>query len=163
VQGFADESAWSRGQTWALYGFATVYRFTQDRTFLHASHRLADYFCKRVEEADEEGAVYWDFDAPRPPRLWDTSAAMIACSGMLLLYQLDGVTDHLSTVFKIIRTCLRKARNGSEADTILAHATVNNNEHANEPIRDTGLVYADYFFLEVGNRLLEISSKLEKN
>ncbi|KAI5457554.1 glycoside hydrolase family 88 protein [Mariannaea sp. PMI_226] len=160
VQGYADDSCWSRGQAWALYGYATAYRFTKNKLFLDASIRLSKYFCSRVNEnlgdKDNEGAVFWDFDAPRPPALLDTSAAMIACSGMLLLYKLTGQAQFLPTVTKIMSHVIEKARAPSTADTILAHATVNNNRHAENPVRDTGLVYADYYFLEVGNRLIDM-------
>ena len=33
-QGYSDESMWSRGQSWAIYGFTMVYRFTRDPRFL---------------------------------------------------------------------------------------------------------------------------------
>lgn len=156
VQGFSDDSTWTRGQAWALYGFATAYRFTGELAFLEASRRLTAYFCQRVIETSKVGAVYWDFDAPTEPELWDTSAAMIAASGMLLLHQLTGDTQFLPTLVEILQTCATVARNPPDADCILDHATVNNNRDAFHPVRDTGLVYADYYFLEVGNRLLEI-------
>ncbi len=161
VQGYADESCWSRGQAWALYGFATVYRFTGDARFIQASIRLAQYFCLRVNEnssndAIEDGAVLWDFDAPRPPNLLDNSAAMIACSGMLLIYQLTGDAQFLPVVFKILANCRRNSLTAVGSDAILDHATVNNNGDAINLVRDTGLVYADYFFLETGNRLVDM-------
>ena len=31
AQGYADESAWARGQAWALYGYTTCYRYTHDK------------------------------------------------------------------------------------------------------------------------------------
>lgn len=39
-------------------------------------------------------------------------------------------------------------------DAILRHATANNNEHAHMKYWDHGLVYADYYLLEFGNKLL---------
>ncbi|PVH97594.1 glycoside hydrolase family 88 protein [Periconia macrospinosa] len=41
-------------------------------------------------------------------------------------------------------------------DTILRHATANNNEHAHKPYSDHGLVYADYYLIEFGNKLLRM-------
>ena len=38
-------------------------------------------------------------------------------------------------------------------DAILTHATANNNEYALMRYSDHGLVYADYYFLEFGNKL----------
>lgn len=67
-----------------MYGYTSVYKFTREPRFLDAACRIADYFVSRV---DADGVVYWDFDAPRPG-VWDVSAGMCACSGMLLLVQL---------------------------------------------------------------------------
>lgn len=39
-------------------------------------------------------------------------------------------------------------------EAILRHSTANHNEHAHKPYCDHGLVYADYFLLEFGNKLL---------
>ena len=39
-------------------------------------------------------------------------------------------------------------------DGILMHATANNNEDSHKRCADHGLVYADYYFLEAGNKLL---------
>ncbi|KAF2270000.1 Six-hairpin glycosidase [Lojkania enalia] len=39
-------------------------------------------------------------------------------------------------------------------DAILRNSTANNNEHAHKRYQDHGLVYADYYLLEFGNKLL---------
>ncbi|KAH8551148.1 glycoside hydrolase family 88 protein [Umbelopsis sp. PMI_123] len=150
-QGYDHESTWSRGQAWALYGFATVYKYTKDPKFLDAAKKLTDYFMTRVED----GVVYWDFDAPRPC-VWDTSASMIACSGMLLICQLENSQEYIPQVEQMLKVCLERAQTSDDGCTILDHATVNNHPHANLIIADHGLVYADYYFLEVGNRLIDM-------
>jgi hypothetical protein len=152
-QGYSDESCWSRGQAWALYGYTVTYKYTKDPKFLEAAKKFTDYFLSRV---GEDGVVYWDFDVERPA-FWDVSAGMIACSGMLLLQQLDPYSNYLQHISKIL-TC---AINGSSGkwDTILEHSTVNNNANAlpEQRITDIGLVYADYYFIETGNRLLDMT------
>ena len=55
-QGFAPESTWSRGQAWAIYGYAMAYRYTRhDQAarpgrFLRASERTADYFLAHLPD-----------------------------------------------------------------------------------------------------------------
>jgi len=34
AQGYADESAWARGQSWGLYGYTVMYRATKDKKYL---------------------------------------------------------------------------------------------------------------------------------
>jgi len=49
-QGFGDETTWSRGQAWAVYGFTMVYRYARrgpdpnPEEFLAAAQAAADYF-----------------------------------------------------------------------------------------------------------------------
>lgn len=82
-QGYADESTWSRGQAWAIYGFALSHRHTHDERFLEAAQRVADVF---LANTPADGVVYWDFTfgegSPEPK---DSSASAIAACGLLEL------------------------------------------------------------------------------
>jgi hypothetical protein len=157
VQGYSDNSTWSRGQSWGLNGYTTAYRFTRDPEFLTAAIKLAKYFVKRVEETDDDtGVVWWDFDAPRPPNVRDESAAMIACAGMLELYDLTGDKQFLPAVAKMLEYAVENAKAPKGSDTVLRGATANNNPDNKNPNFETGLVYADYYFLQIGNKLMEL-------
>lgn len=117
AQGYTNESTWSRGQAWAVLGYAQTYNWTKDPLFLEVACSVAEYFLYRLETApacvdvsvvDETTGTtrligrhvpLWDFDAPSgdpanpPPR--DTSAGVIAANGMLLLSQtLSARDDH---------------------------------------------------------------------
>jgi unsaturated chondroitin disaccharide hydrolase len=82
-QGYTDESTWSRGQSWGIYGFTRVYKHTKERKFLEAAIGMADWF---IERLPPDFVPYWDFDAPRiPNEPRDTSAASMAASAMLEL------------------------------------------------------------------------------
>ncbi len=82
AQGYADESTWSRGQSWGMYGFTMSYRFTQDESFLDTAKALADYW---LEQIPGDGLVPYDFDDPNPEVPLDTSAAAIASAALLEL------------------------------------------------------------------------------
>jgi len=168
-QGYADESCWSRGQAWGITGFAQCYRWTKEPEFLEASKQLADYFLDRLPT---DGVPPWDFDAPQPgPR--DTSAAMIAAYGMLLLFEAEPDNRKYYDAALWIASGVMRTSLSPEArfiatpagdckvdlgghDTILLHATINNYEYAPRRWADHGLVYADYYFILFGNKLLEI-------
>jgi unsaturated chondroitin disaccharide hydrolase len=89
-QGWRGDSAWARGQAWALYGFGTAYQLTGDRRYLVTAQQCADFYIEKTS---------FDEDAPFgpgiPPNDWDghqdrveSSAAAIAASGMLNLSQM---------------------------------------------------------------------------
>ncbi|KAI1754130.1 Six-hairpin glycosidase [Xylaria castorea] len=108
AQGYADESTWTRGQAWGIYGYAQTYMSTQDDRFLLASCGLAEYFLYRLNltpstleiqhnnsysgwDSHNPGRVPfvppWDFDAPQDISnpILDSSAGVIAANGMLML------------------------------------------------------------------------------
>jgi unsaturated chondroitin disaccharide hydrolase len=80
-QGAANESCWSRGQAWAILGFAATASATGKREYLELAERLADYFLFRL---GNDSAPYWDFDDPAIPNApRDTSASAIVATALL--------------------------------------------------------------------------------
>jgi hypothetical protein len=53
AQGYSVTSTWSRGQAWAILGYAQTYRWSGDIEFLDAACGLAEYFLYRLETAPE--------------------------------------------------------------------------------------------------------------
>ncbi|WP_167859512.1 glycoside hydrolase family 88 protein [Paenibacillus cymbidii] len=88
--GYAEQSVWSRGQAWGIYGFALSYAHTGDPAFLQAAERMAAYF---IGHLPADRVPMWDFRLPDgAPRLKDTSAAAIAACGLFELAQASGTT-----------------------------------------------------------------------
>jgi len=109
-QGYRSDSCWSRGLTWALYGFTSVYEYTRDPRFLRTAEACADYYITHVPA---DGVPPWDFNAPAGQReLVDTSAAAIAAAGLLRQCRLlpDPVKGHFYwvTAIRILRTLCEK-------------------------------------------------------
>ncbi|KAF5972038.1 Unsaturated glucuronyl hydrolase [Fusarium bulbicola] len=48
-QGYAHDSTWSRGQAWAILGYAQTYNWTKEEKFLDAACGCAEYFLHRLE------------------------------------------------------------------------------------------------------------------
>lgn len=53
AQGYADESAWARGQAWALYGYTTCYRYTKDKKYLDQAQKYINLYliiriCRKI-------------------------------------------------------------------------------------------------------------------
>ncbi|HUU27943.1 MAG TPA: glycoside hydrolase family 88 protein [archaeon] len=82
-QGYSDESTWSRGQSWGVYGFSRAYKNSGMQEFLMAAKRMADWF---IDHLPPDFVPYWDFQAPKiPDDARDTSAASMAASGLIEL------------------------------------------------------------------------------
>ncbi|MGC4233995.1 MAG: glycoside hydrolase family 88 protein [Niabella sp.] len=173
AQGYADNSTWSRGQAWGIYGFTMTYRETGDERFLKTAKGMADYFIyhKRLP-ADK--IPFWDFNAEEPgyrPGInsfankvsflyRDASAAAVTASGLLELamYVPDSKDLYIKTAVAILKSLSGdkyKAQAGENANFLLRHS-VGSIPHNAEI--DVPLVYADYYFLEAllrYNRLLQ--------
>jgi unsaturated chondroitin disaccharide hydrolase len=145
-QGHRDESTWSRGQAWAVYGFALAYKYTRDDRFLQTARRCADLF---LANTPPDGVVYWDFDFAEgslEPR--DSSASAIAACGFLELGSDRYVQAARSAVRALWDCC---ATRGAEVpNALLLHGTQNKNSGAGV---DEGNLFGDYFYLEALTRL----------
>ncbi|HVS95531.1 MAG TPA: polysaccharide lyase family 8 super-sandwich domain-containing protein [Puia sp.] len=154
VQGAGDESAWSRGQAWGLYGYTMVYRETRDPRFLEQAMHIADYLLPRLPP---DGVPLWDFDAPRlagsspatTPR--DVSAASILCSALLELSEYargEKKGKYLSEAAHILESLMSPAylaARGENGGFLLKHGTGNFPKHSDV---DVSLIYADYYYVE---------------
>lgn len=81
-QGSGDNSCWSRGQAWAICGFAWSYAATGEVEFLEAADRAATHFWQRLPD---DGIPPWDFADVSPEAPRDASAAAVAALGALIL------------------------------------------------------------------------------
>jgi unsaturated chondroitin disaccharide hydrolase len=80
-QGAADESLWSRGQAWAIYGYAATAAATGDAGYLDLTEKLAEVYLAR---AGDDAAPWWDFDDPAIPNApRDSAAGAIVASALL--------------------------------------------------------------------------------
>ncbi|KAL0573175.1 hypothetical protein V5O48_008785 [Marasmius crinis-equi] len=156
AQGFSDDSTWARGQSWAIYGYAQLYSRTSRQEYLDTACRLANYFIGHIPA---DGIVPWDFNAPvNDPKVpggvrpADSSAAMIASAGLLLLSEQDQANGGKwsDAAVKIISRMTKLAWNPG-FQSLLSNGTVN--WPANNYL--TGTVYGDYYFVKVGNDLVE--------
>lgn len=89
-QGYADDSCWSRGQAWAIYGFLLSFIYTGDKTMVTLSKKVANYFLNRLPE---DGVCHWDLALKDTDALRDSSSAAIAVCGLLELVNHLPVTD----------------------------------------------------------------------
>lgn len=151
-QGFASGSSWSRGQAWALYGFALSYRYTGEKKFLDASKRSAHYCIANLSLNDWLPVV--DFRSPEHFAKFDSTAGLAIVAGLLELAEHVNEYEkelYNKTAVKILQACESKFCNWNfEEDGIVTGGTVlyHSKENANVPI-----IYGDYFLTEAVIRL----------
>ena len=158
-QGFAEESAWSRGQAWALYGYTMCYRETRLPEFLEQAQNIEKYLFTHPN-MPEDLIPYWDFDAPGiPDEPRDVSAATVIASALyeLSLYDPEKGERYRSNADKIIENLTKHYRATLKKDNgfLLLHST--GTKPTNTEV-DVPIVYADYYFIEALMR----KNKLEK-
>lgn len=151
-QGLSATSCWSRGQAWAVYGYAETFRETGDTQFLETSRQLAEYMLAH-QPADR--IPYWDYASPLIPNdVRDSSAASILSSGLLILAKQE--TDPASAkrwrseAVEILGSLWANySSRGCAEESILIHGTRSKPHNS----QDHGLIYGDYYFLEALLRL----------
>ena len=80
-QGHSDDSCWSRGHAWGVYGFPTAYTYNKDENLLPL-HRDVVYFM--LNHLPESNIPYYDYDFVEPcDEAKDSSAALVSACGML--------------------------------------------------------------------------------
>jgi unsaturated chondroitin disaccharide hydrolase len=163
-QGWNASSTWSRGLAWAIYGFTAAHRLTSETRapawspdhatardeFLATARRCADFYLSRTPP----GLVpYWDYDLPEESRrLWDSSAAAIAASG---LWDLSEAVDtaaererYRGAALGILQTLCSDqflARGQPDWEGILLHGVYHYHKGLGV---DESLAWGDHFFVE---------------
>lgn len=151
AQGYSDSSAWARGQSWGLYGFTVMYRFTREPRYLDQARNIAKFILNNPH-LPKDKIPYWDFDAPGEPHvLRDASAASILASALLELGQYtegNERNEYVDVAKKIIVNLSKKKykSKAGESEGFLLKHSVGAIPYKSEV--DVSLTYADYYFIE---------------
>ena len=161
-QGWRGDSAWARGQAWALYGFGTAYQLSGDRRFLETSQQCAEFYLAHTDFSPTApggpGVPPNDWDDPRSPVLYESSAAAIASSGLLNLARLvqDPVYSarYKEAALTILDTLCSPgylAANDPSWEGILKHGIYHREKGAGV---DESTAWGDHFFVEALDKAL---------
>ena len=158
-QGKSDDSFWSRGQAWGLYGYTMCYRFTKSDKYLRQAEAIAD-FLLGLKNMPGDGIPYWDMKLdeisdctsekvnPEVPR--DASAAAIIASA---LYELctyvssEKGEQYRKVADKMVNNMHHhyQAPAGTHYGFLLLHCT---GHFPAQSEVDVPLIYGDYYYLE---------------
>ncbi len=144
-QGYGVGSSWTRGQSWALYGFILSYIHTKDESYLNTAKRVANYFISNIPE---NNLIPVDFRQPQDCKLEDSTATSIAACGLIEISRYvpkEEAHVYYDRAIKLLKTLDKERSNWStDIDNILEKCTAafHDKEH------EFTIVYADYFFIE---------------
>lgn len=149
AQGYSDDSCWSRGQAWALYGFPLSYIYTREEELLDAGQKVANYYLNRQPEDD---VAYWDLIFTEGDEERDSSAAAIAACGLMELARHLPLANpyrrtYESASLRMLRSLAERytTESISESNGILQHAVYG------KPLGngvDECCIWGDYYYFE---------------
>ena len=151
-QGVNDQSAWSRGQAWGLYGFTMMYRQTGKKEYLEHAIKIGKFIMNHPR-LPKDKIPYWDFDAPDIPHAdRDASAGAIMASAYVELstYVPGDIGRQFlamgeQQIKSLASPAYRAQKVGDNNNFIIKHCT---GFVAKQYEIDAPLAYADYYFVE---------------
>ena len=148
-QGYAEGSCWSRGQAWALYGMVLAYIHTNDKKYLDAAVRVANYFVTNSIKTDFKTPI--DFKMPAEDTYYDSTAGVCAACGLLeLAKQISGREGEVfrDAAIRIIKATEIHFCNFDENADYLVGFGSERYPNENEDGLHIPIIYADFFFVE---------------
>lgn len=149
-QGYSDDSAWARGQSWGVYGLMLNYIYQKEDFIPPLWERVTDYF---LEHLPSDRIAYWDLcftDGADQPR--DSSSDSITVCGILEAYR-QGICGEeylhaaMSMMNALIDTCTTKDQ--PESNGLVLHSTYSIWDGTDECN-----IWGDYFYMEALIRFL---------
>ncbi|MDF2651117.1 MAG: glycosyl hydrolase family 88 [Paenibacillus sp.] len=155
-QGYSDDSCWSRGQAWALYGFPLSYAYTGNAALLDIGQKVTNYYLNRLPD---DYVCYWDLTFTEGEEEKDSSAAAIAVCGMLELTKHLPLLDNNKRIYENASLLILKsltdrytAKKDPSSNGILLHAVYG------KPLGngiDECCIWGDYYYFEALVRVMK--------
>lgn len=145
LQGASDDSTWSRGQAWMVYGLTVLFRYTRLDRFRDAALKTLEYFLSRLPD---DSVAPWDFQSDLPYR--DVSASAIAASAA---YELCGLVGEGISAIRLRADRMLDSLASEPwltppgSNCLLDHSV----QYLPQPFQsnvDVPAIFADYYFLE---------------
>lgn len=160
LQGASNDSCWSRGHSWVVYGLPIAYGYNleagdslghlqDDR--LKDLHRDVTYFM--LNHLPDDYIPYWDYDFVEGDQPRDTSAGVIAVCGMLEAcnYLDDSGPEkaiYKNAASKMLEAIIDKYTSDKITDYAGLLGGVSDGNPAKGLKNDISASYGDYFYLE---------------
>ena len=157
AQGASDDSTWSRGQAWGMYGPMLTYIYEEDQRALDTFMSAANYYLFYLPE---DYVAYWDLsftDGDDEPR--DSSSAAIAVCAMLeAIKHMDEDDPYRRLYYNACQRIMDSlidnylTKDNPTANGLLLHGTYS--KPGNNGV-DEMTIWGDYFYMEALHRMLD--------
>jgi len=148
-QGYEEGSSWTRGQTWAMYGFMMSYKHTGKSDYLDTAKRIAHYFMANIPE---DGVIPVDFRQPPEPKREDDTAAAIAACGLIEIANAVETYDkniYLKAALKLLKALEQRSDWSERSDAIVQRGSA----AYRAALHHQPIIYGDYFLIEAAFKL----------
>lgn len=148
LQGNSDDSCWSRGHSWGVYGFAIAYEYTK-ADFLVPLHKDVTYYA--LNHLPDDLIPYWDYDFTSGDEPRDSSAGLINACGMHEMAKLLSEKDEQKQIYESAAAQILDSvidnytKDFPTNDGLVLRVTAGKPQGLG--IDECG-VYGDYFYLE---------------
>ena len=147
-QGYESGSSWSRGQSWAVYGFTMSYLHTNNKKYLDAAKRVADYIIANMKDFKIPPV---DYMQPKDVKIVDSSAGAATACGMIELSKvIDDGQKYEDFAISLLEGLFDDCDFSDKNQAILQSSRELYHNCVNFPI-----IYADYFLIEALMKLIE--------
>lgn len=153
-QGYSDDSCWTRGQAWGMYGLPLSYGYTKDPSLLDMNKRISHYFLNRLPE---DHVSYWDLIFTEGDEERDSSSVPIAACGLLEYVKYLDQNDPDREIYQNAAVAMIQSlsknytsKDHPESNGILLHAVYS--KPAGDGVDECN-IWGDYFYFEALMRL----------
>ena len=148
-QGYGQDSCWSRGSAWAIYGMILSYIHTNEKKYLNAAVKTADYFIANCQKTGYKTLV--DFCQPPESVYYDSTAGVCAACGILEIAKYvssDKAKWYAESAIKILRATDENFCDYDEnTDSLVLFGTERYPHESMEGVH-IPIIYGDFFFVE---------------
>ena len=161
-QGYSVGSSWTRGQSWAIYGFALSYRYTGESRYLETARKVADYYISRLPE-DYLSPV--DFSQPKEQKWYDATAQAVVAAGLIdiakILPEEEGA-KYADVAVKMLRAMEENFLSyDPDRDDMVRYGTIRYPASQSDSVPEmtkklvhVSIIYGDFFYTEAILKLL---------
>ncbi len=149
-QGYDENSCWSRGLAWAVYGYVISYAYTKKKDYLDAAIKTANYFIVNCAAYDYIAPV--DFRIPSSAAMYyDSTAGLCTACGLLELAKYVSEAEakvYTEAAIKILKATDEKCCNYSEDEDSVVQMGTSKYPHKSMDGVHIPIIYGDFFFAE---------------